>query len=98
MPKVAIVADDCKLRAQYLDSQQIPVNYMEDFTVLGFIVSEHEKACALLRQEGYTVNNGTAGAEVIINDASQIQAISTCFGKNHITSTFSDIADTLYQA
>lgn len=98
MPKIAIVADDYTQRAQYLDNKQIPVKYMEDFTVLGFIVSEHEKACALLRQEGYTVHNHTIGAEVIINDASQIQDISTCFGKNDITSTFSDIADTLYQA
>lgn len=71
---------------------------MEDFTVLGFVVSEHEKACTLLRQEGYTVLQGTNGAEIVIDNACQIQDISSFFVNNDIASTFSDIADTLYQA
>lgn len=98
MPTFAIVADDCTSRAQYLDRKQLPVKYMEDFTLPGFIVNEYEKACTLLRQEGYTLLNCATGADILIENASQIRSIKALLDSKDITATFSDIADTLYQA
>ena len=55
MPKIALLADDCRSRAIYLDNSQLPVSYMEDFTLLGFIVQQYETACTLLRNAGYII-------------------------------------------
>ena len=98
MPKVAIVSDDCRNRALYFNDKQLPVNYMEDFTVMGFIVNHHDKACTLLREAGYTLLESTNSTDIVIQHAGQLREIESFFKTNDIMSTYSDIADTIYQA
>ena len=98
MPQIAILRDDCRSRAIYLDNSQLPVSYMEDFTLLGFIVQHYEAACTLHRNAGYTVIDRASGGDILIDNARQVRDISNLFLKNDIPANFSDIADTIYQA
>jgi hypothetical protein len=98
MARVALVADDCRSQAIYLNACSLPDFYMEDFSIQGFAVQHYGDARDLLRRCGYTLLDKGNGAEIIIDHAGQIRDIRALFQENGIRAEFADIASTIYQA
>jgi hypothetical protein len=98
MVKIALVADNCMSRSEYLETCQLPDFYMEDFSVLGFSVQQYDEACTLLRNAGYSMLDKRGGTDILLEDATQVVAIQDILQQNAIKVEFSDIADTIYQA
>jgi predicted RNA binding protein YcfA (HicA-like mRNA interferase family) len=98
MPKIALVANNCRSRSLYLQNSRLPAFYMEDFSVLGLLVERYEEACALLQNDGYTVLEAKGGSDVNLVHPDQIVTIIDTLKKNGIATELADIADTIYQA
>lgn len=98
MTKIAIIPDNCASRAKYMESGEIPTFYMEDFSILGFIVNNFDGACSLLRSSGFTIEDKEVGGTILIEDVSSLPTIQNILNQGGIPAEFSDIADTMYQA
>lgn len=98
MGKITLIADDAASRALHLDSCPLPDNYMADYTITGLLVSHYQKSVEILEAEGFILNHQAFATEVAINSPGEVQAIRSRLAKDAITSEFSDIADSIYQA
>lgn len=93
-----VLPADIKSREIYLNSRPLPLKYMEDFSSMGFVVDRYTEACALLLAEGYSLNRHQYGSDLLVEGPAKIMEINTLLISKNINCTFSDIADTLYQA
>ena len=98
MVTVTVIAEAPASRARYLSSKKLPLRYMEDFTLMGFVVDRLAQAKALLVSHGFCVEEQHQGIEVIISDYRGVAEINSLFAENNIHSTYGDIAETMYQA
>lgn len=98
MGKIAICAADANERAVYLQNRDLPVYYMEDFSLMGFVVSNYDEATLLLTEQGYRLEKVEGGADVVIDSPSQLLEIEQSLADNGISCAWTDIVDTLYQA
>ena len=98
MANLIIVPEDVRSRAQYLTSSELPLHYMEDFSIMGFIVESLAEAQNLLAAHGYSIQEQQFGLNLQIENPQQLTEISRLFAGNNIRSTYADIADTIYQA
>jgi hypothetical protein len=98
MAKIVLIADNCKCKAAYLETFQLPDFYMEDFSIQAFTVRQYDGARDLLRRAGYTILDKIISADIIIDHADQLRAIRSLFEQHGIQAELSDIADTIYQA
>lgn len=98
MGKIALLPDDQKRKEIYLSSQKLPEKYMEDFTLLGFVVDQLDRSVSLLESAGYHVEKEKGGAEIRLEAHSQLTEISSLFRDNRIQHSFGDIAESIYQA
>ncbi len=98
MIKIPISPRDMIDRAIYLSASQLPLNYMGDFSVMGFVVDSCDHAIEILDAAGYVLERKEIGAILYVQSSAVLPEIQTLFIKNKIYSTYSDIADTIYQA
>jgi len=100
MTNIALLPSDIYSRGIYLDSVDIPTNYMEDFTIMGFIVdqSNYRRALTLLTSAGYLLAEIEGGTDISISTPLHLTEIKALLTANDIRVEFSDIADTFYQA
>lgn len=98
MGKIAVLPKKHHCRAHYLEEKKLPATYMEDFTLMGFLVEEFDKAVSLLKQAGYYVEYKKCGSEILIHNSKNISDIGAIFSENNIKYSWSDVADTIYQA
>ncbi len=98
MIKIAISPCDMIHRAIYLSATQLPLNYMEDFSVMGFVVDRCDHAIELLDAAGYVLERMEIGAVLYVESSAVLPEIQALFIEKKIYSTYTDIADTIYQA
>lgn len=98
MTKIAILPTDSSYRAEYLGNQQLPVNYMSDFSLMGFVVDRYSEALALLSSSGYHLDRLKIGAEILIQAPGNLTEIRNLLITNSIQCEYTDIVDSLYQA
>lgn len=98
MFKLALLPNDSVSRGLYLCGRTLPVKYMEDFSLMGFVVDRYHDAVEVLTTSGFSVEELEGGADLLLHSVDTIQEISACFANNNIQSDFMDIADTIYQA
>lgn len=98
MVRITLIPDDCKSKAAFLESYDLPDFYMEDFSIQGFTVDRYDEARELLRDSGYTLLDKSVSADILIDSAGQLGAIDALFALNGIQAQLTDIADTIYQA
>ena len=98
MGKIAILPCDINSRGKYLDNRALPSNYVEDFTLMGFIVDRYQEALTILTNDSYQLVEQQGGADIYIDSPQDLQQIKTLLRANNIRCDFSDIADSLYQA
>lgn len=98
MGKIALLPEGLQERAEYLEGLGVPDKYMEDYSVLGIIVDRYHESLALLRDSGFTIEKGAAGAMIYLKDHSSLGRILGLLNENLIRCDYKDIADTFYQA
>jgi hypothetical protein len=96
MKKFPIVSNQNKENC-CLGNEYLPLNYMGDFSLLGFRVQDVTEVVQLLAAGQYPVTPTTCGAEVTVNDARQLSEIVGMFQKNGIDFSLSDVADQVYR-
>ena len=97
MVKIALLPDDTKIRACYLNGR-LPERYMEDFSLTGIVVDRFEEACVLLADRGYQLREEEGGLEISLGTSQQLPALMSILTAHQIHCEISDIADTIYQA
>ena len=98
MKRVVLCHSAAQSRANYLQGQTLPDNYMGDYTVMGLIVDCYDDAITLLTSSGYQLEPMNGYSEVIIDSPKQLSTIKSILATEDIYCEHSDIADTLYQA
>jgi hypothetical protein len=98
MARIVLIPDDCRSKAVYLESCELPDFYMEDFSIQGFSVDRYDEARELLRRTGYTLLDKRVSADILIDRVEQVRTIHSLFEQNGIQAQLTDIADTIYQA
>ncbi len=98
MAKIVILPEDCKSRASYLSDTALPTFYMSDFTVMGLLVNRYQEALEVLDSSRFSLDKKKGGFDVEVERPSHIQEIQALLSDHGITSEYSDIADTIYQA
>lgn len=98
MTKITIFPSGSSHRAEYIGDCQLPMNYMSDFSMMGFVVDRYSDALALLTSSGYSLEKLHSGAEITIQTHGDLLAIQTLFADNLIHCNYTDIVDSLYQA
>lgn len=98
MRKVPLCPNNANIRAAYLNSLELPDNYMGDFSVMGFVVDRYSEAVTTLNAAGYKVDELDGGVEIYIEGVKHLPEIKALLATNNISCELSDIADTFYQA
>lgn len=98
MARIPILPDNQQELEKYLGKQHLPRNYMEDFSILGFVAEKFEAALTLLAANGFEMQIHNIGAEIDITSSSEILTIRDLLLAHDINCSYRDIAETIYQA
>jgi len=71
MSRIAMCSDSTKSRVGYLEYRGLPGNYMDDISLMGFVVSHYEEAVRLLVAKGCQLKKvGGGGIFLLIHPQS----------------------------
>ena len=98
MTRIALVSQNPMDRGAYLDQAGLLSNYMEDYSLMGFIVDHYQDALDIIRSRGIEVYEQQSGAAIGITAPQEILEIRDLLSAHDIDCSYADIADTLYQA
>jgi hypothetical protein len=76
----------------------MPLRYMEDFSILGITVTDYPVAQAFMQQAGYIVTPCPGGGDIDLQHISHLPRLLEQLNDHGLDATFSDVADTIYQA
>ena len=88
---------DAPARQRCQRAENLPLNYMADYSVLGLRVSRLSTAVDLLKSHGYTLIDTGGGTDVVIDRFGGLAQILHLLRQHRIDTGLSDIADQLYQ-
>ena len=80
-----------------LGNQNLPANYMEDYSVIALVVSRLEAVLRILKDKKFDVRQNANGFEIAFDGAGQITELVKLLQQNRIDCTLADIADQVYQ-
>jgi hypothetical protein len=98
MITIALVEHNDEARSKYLEAHPLPPFYMEDFSILGIRVTDYPTAHAFLRQAGYKIIACHGSGDIKLPHISDLPKLLDQLKEHGIDATFSDVADTIYQA
>ncbi len=81
----------------YSDCRPLPASYMSEYSVLGLIVDDLEKAMEVASDNGLYITREVFGAEVDINDLAGVSSIVELFFRVGINCSIGDVIDSVYQ-
>ena len=55
MAKIALIPEGVGEKSEFLNNLGLPVNYMDDFSVLGIVVDRYQDSVAVLKKSGFTI-------------------------------------------
>jgi hypothetical protein len=80
-----------------LSNDELPDFYMEDYSVLGLIVADLDRAHRVLADQQFTVHKKLDHLKVKIDRTAQLPEIVNRLSQNGIDCGISDIVDQVYQ-
>jgi hypothetical protein len=83
--------------ADAVELQRLPTFYMADYSVLGFRVSDCERALRILDRHAFIVRRGQGSAEVKIETVARMPAVMQLLRDNGVECEVADIAESMYQ-
>lgn len=98
MAKIALIPEGLDEKSEFLNNLGIPVNYMEDFSVLGIVVDRYQESVAVLKKSGFTIESLEPGSIISFDDSSVLARLLSLLRAKRIRCNYRDIADSFYQA
>lgn len=98
MAKIALIPEGAAEKSEFINNLGLPVNYMEDFSVLGIVVDRYQDSVAVLKKSGFIIENLKPGAIISCADPSGIATMLALLSTQRIRCNYQDIADSFYQA
>lgn len=80
-----------------LGIENLPTNYMSDYSVLGLMVDRLDTVLQLLMDKKYEVQKKADGFEITIDGAGRMSEIVSLFQQNSIDYAVADLVDQVYQ-
>ena len=80
-----------------MGNQNLPANYMEDYSVIGLVVSRLEAVLRVLKEEKFDVRKNGDCFEIAFNGGGRISELVNLLRQNQIDYTLADVADQVYQ-
>ena len=77
--------------------RQLPVFYMEDFSVLGFRVNDCDRAVRILDRHAFNLKRSGGSVEVDVQPVARIQEVMQLLKENGLECEFADVAEGIYQ-
>ncbi len=72
MAKIALIPEGTAEKSEFINNLGLPVNYMEDFSVLGIVVDRYQDSVAVLKKSGFIIESLKPGAIIGCADPSGI--------------------------
>jgi hypothetical protein len=98
MTRLPLLPQARQYRERYLESLELPDKYMEDFSLMGLLVNDFTGAADILKNSGFTLNEGAGCVIIIISSPGHLEQAIDLLMTHAIDCTLADIADSLYQA
>jgi hypothetical protein len=80
-----------------LGNNNMPANYMEDYSVMGLVVGSVEAVLRILKGKKFDVRKNGDGFEIAFVGTGRISELVNLLKQNKIDYTMADIADQIYQ-
>ena len=80
-----------------IDQRDLPIFYMQDYSVLGFRVNDCDHALEVLDRHAFPVRHGHGSKGVDINPAARVRAVMQLLADNGLECEIADLADGIYQ-
>ena len=80
-----------------LGNQNLPTNYMADYSVMGLVVGQIEAVLRILKEKQFDVRKKAEGYEIVFNGSGRISEMVSLLQQNRIDYALADIADQVYQ-
>jgi hypothetical protein len=80
-----------------LGNQNLPANYMEDYSVMGLVVGSLEGVLRILKEKKFDVRKNSDGFEIAFDGAGRLSELVSLLQQNRIDYAMADIVDQLYQ-
>ncbi len=80
-----------------LGNEDLPANYMGDYSLLGLVVKRLDAALRVLRDRKFEVRKKLDGFEIIVDGAGRMSEIVNLLQQNGIDFALADIVDQVYQ-
>ena len=80
-----------------LSNAELPDFYMEDYSVLGLLVTNRDRAHRVLAGQQFAVHQSPDHLKVKIDRTNQLPEIVNLLSRNGIDCTVADIVDQVYQ-
>jgi hypothetical protein len=84
-------------RGHHAHRAQLPVFYMNDYSLLGLRVDPCDAALRVLAENCYRVVQDDGGCHVTLNGASEVQAAVALLNGHGVACDITDVADQIYQ-
>ena len=91
------VLQQCRYVPVCLSNEDLPNFYMEDYSVLGLLVTNLDRACRVLVHKNYAVCKKSDHLKVEFDGVDQISEIIDLLIQNGIDCGIADIVDQVYQ-
>ena len=80
-----------------IDQREMPIFYMQDYTVLGFRVNDCDLALEVLDRHAFAVRRGQGSKGVDIETAARVLAVMQLLEDNGLECEITDMAEGIYQ-
>jgi hypothetical protein len=105
MGKIPLVAKDRgssgkdpqQPRACYLIARPLPIFYMSDYSVLGLLVDNLEKAVGVLGKNHFFVTEQAGDVEVVVDTPDRLPKIVQVLNANGVHCEIADVVGGIYQ-
>lgn len=77
--------------------RQLPTFYMEDYSIIGFRVSNCEQAVRVLNEHAFSMDLADGNTDVHIQEASQIHRVMQLLNDHGLECEIADVAEGMYQ-
>jgi hypothetical protein len=99
IPVIQMTANqpEAQVHPRYSDSCTLPASYMSEYSVLGLVVDEIDRAIEILMRNGLQINREEFGAEVEIIGPEQLPDVVRILAEAGIDCSIGDVIDSVYQ-
>ncbi len=75
----------------------LPVFYMVDYSVMGLLVDRFDEALRTLKEQGFSIEEGTSGIEVVIESPARVREVVRLLEERGIGCEMADVVGDMYQ-